>query len=135
MSIAALAQQTRERVVTQSTRVLLNLVPQASEGAQATQKYFAKFLSFVAVVGFLALLGVNTLLAQDAFVLSELKLESKMIADQREAISRKMEIYSSPQALANQAAALGMSPSEDPTFLNLTQEMPVVTDESGITRG
>ena len=135
MSIAALAQQTRERVVTQSSRVLLNIVPQASEGAQATQKYFAKFLSFVAVVGFLVLLGVNTLLAQDAFVLSELKLESKMIADQREAISRKMEIYSSPQALANQAAALGMSPSEDPTFLNLPQEMPVVTDESGITRG
>ncbi len=135
MSIAALAQQTRARVVTQSSRVLLSIVPQASEGAQATQKYFAKFLSFVAVVGFLVLLGVNTLLAQDAFVLSELKLESKMIADQREAISRKMEIYSSPQALANQAAALGMSPSEDPTFLNLTQEMPVLTDESGITRG
>jgi len=28
-----------------------------------------------------------------------------------------------------------MSPSENPTFLNLTDEMPVVTDESGITRG
>jgi hypothetical protein len=111
------------------------IVPQATEGVQATQKYFAKFLTLVAVIGFLSLLGVRTLLAQDAFVLSELKLESKMIADQREAISRKMEIYSSPQALANQAAALGMSPSENPTFLNLTQEMPVVTDESGITRG
>lgn len=135
MSIAALAQQTRERVVTHSARAILKIVPQATEGAQATQKYFAKFLTFVAVIGFLALLGVNTLLAQDAFVLSELKLESKMIADQREAISRTMEMYSSPQALANQAAALGMSPSEDPTFLNLTQEMPVVTDESGITRG
>ena len=135
MSIAALAQQTRERVTTHSSRVLLMIVPQATEGVQATQKYFAKFLSFVAVVGFLALLGVHTLLAQDAFVLSELKLESKMIADQREAISRKMEIYSSPQALANQATELGMSPSENPTFLNLTQEMPVVTDESGITRG
>jgi len=135
MSIAALAQQTRERVLTQSSQALLKIVPQATEGAQATHKYFAKFLTFVAVIGFLALLGVNTLLAQDAFVLSELKLESKMIADQREAISRKMEMYSSPQALANQAAALGMSPSEDPTFLNLTQEMPVVIDESGITRG
>ncbi len=135
MSIAALAQQTRERVVTHSARAILKIVPQTSEGAQATQKYFAKFLTFVAIIGFLALLGVNTLLAQDAFVLSELKLESKMIADQREAISRTMEMYSSPQALANQAAALGMSPSEDPTFLNLTQEMPVVTDESGITRG
>lgn len=135
MSIAALAQQTRERVVTHSSRALLKIVPQASEGAQATQKYFAKFLTLVAIVGFLGLLGVNTLLAQDAFVLSELKLESKQIADQREAISRKMEMYSSPQALANQAAALGMSPSENPTFLNLTQGMPEVTDESGITRG
>jgi hypothetical protein len=135
MSIAALAQHTRERVLTHSSKALLKIVPQTTEGTQATHKYFAKFLTFVAVIGFLALLGVNTLLAQDAFVLSELKLESKMIADQREAISRKMEIYSSPQALANQAAALGMSPSEDPTFLNLTQEMPVVTDESGITRG
>ena len=46
-----------------------------------------------------------------------------------------METYSSPQALANQAAALGMSPSEDPTFLDLTQEIPVVTNENGITRG
>jgi hypothetical protein len=135
MSIAALAQQTRERVMTQSSRALLKIVPQTSEGTQATHKYFAKFVSLVAVIGFLALLGINTLLAQDAFVLSELKYESKMIADQREAISRKMETFSSPQALANQAAALGMSPSEDPTFLNLTQEMPVVTDESGITRG
>jgi hypothetical protein len=135
MSIAALAQQTRERVMTQSSRALLKIVPQTSEGTQATHKYFAKFVSLVAVIGFLALLGINTLLAQDAFVLSELKYESKMIADQREAISRKMETFSSPQALANQAAALGMSPSEDPTFLNLTQEMPLVTDESGITRG
>jgi hypothetical protein len=135
MSIAALAQPTRERVMTQSSRALLKIVPQTSEGTQATHKYFAKFVSLIAVIGFLALLGINTLLAQDAFVLSELKYESKMIADQREAISRKMETYSSPQALANQAAALGMSPSEDPTFLNLTQEMPLVTDESGITRG
>jgi hypothetical protein len=135
MSIAALAQQTRERVVTHSSRALLKIVPQTSDGVQATHKYFAKFVTLVAVIGFLALLGVNTLLAQDAFVLSELKYESKMIADQREAISRKMETYSSPQALANQAAALGMSPSENPTFLNLTQEISVITEENGITRG
>ncbi len=135
MSIAALAQQTRDRVVTHSSRALLKIVPKTSEGTQATHMYFAKFVSIVSVIGFLALLGVNTLLAQDAFVLSELKYESKMIADQREAILRKMETYSSPQALANQAAALGMSPSEDPTFLDLSQEIPVVSNENGITRG
>jgi hypothetical protein len=46
-----------------------------------------------------------------------------------------MESYSSPQALANQAAALGMKPSENPTFLNITPVMPVVEDEGGIARG
>lgn len=135
MSIAALAQQTRAKVITQSSRALLKIVPPATDGVQATHKYFAKFLTVIACLGFLALLGINTLLAQDAFVLSELKYESKMIADQREAISRKMENYSSPQALANQAAALGMKPSENPTFLNITPAMPVVEDESGIARG
>jgi hypothetical protein len=135
MSIAALAQQTRAKVITQSSRALLKIVPPATDGAQETHKYFAKFLTVIASLGFLALLGINTLLAQDAFVLSELKYESKMIADQREAISRKMESYSSPQALANQAAALGMKPSENPTFLNITPVMPVVEDESGIARG
>lgn len=135
MSIAALAQQTRAKVITQSSRALLKIVPPATDGAQETHKYFAKFLTAIACLGFLALLGINTLLAQDAFVLSELKYESKMIADQREAISRKMESYSSPQALANQAAALGMKPSENPTFLNITPVMPVVEDESGIARG
>jgi hypothetical protein len=135
MSIAALTQQTREKVLTQSSRAFLKIVPQSSEDVQETRKYFAKFLTIVSLVGFFGLLGINTLLAQDAFVLSELKVESKMIADQREAIARKMESYSSPQALANQAAALGMSPSEDPTFLNLTPEIPVVEDQGGIARG
>ncbi|MFM9150983.1 MAG: hypothetical protein ACKOPU_01740 [Candidatus Planktophila sp.] len=135
MSIAALAAQTREKVASHSSRALLKIVPSSSEEVQETQKYFAKFLTVVAALGFLALLGINTLLAQDAFVLSELKSESKMIADQREAISRTTEKYSSPQALANQAAALGMSPSENPKFLDLTPQMPAVLDEGGITRG
>jgi hypothetical protein len=74
-------------------------------------------------------------LALDAFVLSELKSDAKMIADQREAISRKMELYSSPQALADRAAQLGMSPSENPTFLDISPTMPVLSDGQGVTRG
>lgn len=135
MSIVALAQHTREKVLTHSSRALLKIVPPSSEVTQETRKYFAKFLTIVSVLGFFSLLGINTLLAQDAFVLSELKVESKMIADQHEAIARKMESYSSPQALANQASVLGMSPSENPTFLNLTPKIPEVSPESGITRG
>jgi hypothetical protein len=135
MSILAIAHNARERVVTQSSRAFLKIVPETPQAVQETRRFFATFLTVVAAIGFLALLAINTLLAQDAFVLSELKSEAKMIADQREAISRKMELYSSPQALANQAALLGMSSSENPTFLDISPKMPPLTNEEGVTRG
>jgi hypothetical protein len=135
MSILAIAHHARERVVTQSSRAFLKIVPETPQAVQETRRFFATFLTFVAAIGFLALLAINTLLAQDAFVLSELKSEAKMIADQREAISRKMELYSSPQALANQAALLGMSSSENPTFLDVSTKMQPLTNEEGVTRG
>mgnify|MGYP000029296321 CR=1 FL=1 len=127
MSIAALAQQTRERVTTHSSRVLLMIVPQATEGVQATHKYFAKFLTIVAVIGFLSLLGVRTLLAQDAFELTSLKLEAKLVSDEREAIARQIDKLSSPEALAKSATDLGMKPSENPTFLSL--DKPLLEEE------
>jgi len=135
MSILAIAHHARERVVTQSSRAFLKIVPETPQAVQETRRFFATFLTVVAAIGFLALLAINTLLAQDAFVLSELKSEAKMIADQREAISRKMELYSSPQALANQAALLGMSSSENPTFLDVSPKMPPLTNEEGVTSG
>lgn len=135
MSILAIAHHARERVVTQSSRAFLKIVPETPQSVQETRRFFATFLTVVAAIGFLALLAINTLLAQDAFVLSELKVEAKMIADQREAISRKMELYSSPQALANQAALLGMNSSENPTFLDISPKMPLLTSEEGVTRG
>jgi hypothetical protein len=135
MSILAIAHHARDRVITQSSRALLKIVPETPQAVQETRRLFATFLSAIAAIGFLALLAVNTLLAQDAFVLSELKSEAKMIADQREAISRQMELFSSPQALANQAALLGMSPSENPTFLDVSPKMPPVANGEGVTRG
>ena len=135
MSILAFAHQTRERVLSQSSRTLLRIVPETPEAVYETRRFFATFITVIASVGFLALLAINTLLAHDAFVLSELKSDAKMIADQREAISRKMELYSSPQALANRAAQLGMSPSENPTFLDISPRTPPLSDRQGITRG
>jgi hypothetical protein len=65
------------------------------------------------------LLLINTLLAQDAFELTSLKLEAKLVSDEREAIARQMDKLSSPDALARAATELGMKPSENPTFLSL----------------
>ena len=71
-------------------------------------------------VGPVAWSGVaDALLAQDAFTLSNLKVEAKLVADQRDAINRRIDAYSAPESLARSAAALGMKPSETPIFLNL----------------
>ena len=109
----------RQKLTEKSVEVFLRLVPSVSEGTQATHRFFATFLSVVAGVGLLILLAVNILLAQDAFTLSELKAEAKVVADQREAINRQIEAASSPEALAAKAQSLGMRPSNSPVFLNL----------------
>jgi hypothetical protein len=109
----------KRHVVERTAQVIHATFPQVSVAEQASRKYFAIFVSSVSIAGFMALLGVNTLLAQDAFTLSNLKIEAKMVADQRDAVTRKIDSYSAPEALAQAATALGMKPSETPIFLNL----------------
>ena len=118
----------RKPVGERTAEVILGLFPDVSSGARATQKYFAKFLTIVSLLGFLALLGINTLLAQDAFTLSNLKYEAKQLADQRDAINRSIDSYAAPENLAAAATLLGMRPSETPVFLNLTPA-------TGVTNG
>jgi hypothetical protein len=109
----------RQKLTEKSVEVFLKLVPSVSEGTQATHRFFAIFLSVVGGAGLLILLAINILLAQDAFTLSELKAEAKVVSDQREAINRQIEAASSPEALAAKAQELGMRPSNSPIFLNL----------------
>ena len=109
----------KRQVVERTAQVIHATFPQVSFAQQASRKYFAIFVSSVSIAGFMALLGINTLLAQDAFTLSNLKVEAKMVADQRDAVTRKIDAHSAPEALAQAAAALGMKPSETPIFLNL----------------
>lgn len=116
----------KRQVVETTAKVIQGAFPQVSVAQQASRKYFAIFVSTISVAGFLALLGINTLLAQDAFTLSNLKVEAKMVADQRDAITRSIDAHSAPEALAQAAAALGMKPSETPIFLNITSN-PEVT--------
>lgn len=118
----------KRQVVDRTAKVIHATFPQVSVAQHASRKYFATFVSTVGALGFLALLGINTLLAQDAFTLSNLKIEAKMVADQRDAVTRKIDFHSSPQSLARAAGALGMKPSETPIFLNLTKK-------DSVTRG
>jgi hypothetical protein len=110
----------KRQVVETSAKIIQGAFPQVSVAQQASRKVFAIFATGISVAGFLALLGINTLLAQDAFTLSNLKVEAKLVADQRDAINRRIDAHAAPDALAAKAAALGMKPSETPIFLNLS---------------
>jgi hypothetical protein len=120
--------RSKEIFAEKSSQVVLKLVPDISSGKQADRKFFATFVTVVGVIGLMFLLLINTLLAQDAFELTSLKLEAKRVSDEREAIARQMDKLSSPDALARAATELGMKPSENPTFLSLDKpviEVPV----------
>ena len=111
--------RSRELIAEKTNQVALKIVTNDSESKQAERKFFALFISVSSVVGVAVLLLINTLLAQDAFELSRLKTESRLVSDQREALAREIENSSSPSALARSATALGMRPSDSPIFLNL----------------
>ena len=131
MAMTALAPaitRSKEIFAEKTSQVALKLVPDLSDGKQADRKFFATFVSVVGGIGLMFLLLINTLLAQDAFELTSLKLEAKLVSDEREAIARQIDKLSSPEALAKSATALGMKPSENPTFLSLDKpviEVPV----------
>jgi hypothetical protein len=127
MAMTALAPaitRSKEIFAEKTSQVALKLVPNVSDGKQADRKFFAVFVSIVGGIGLLLLLLINTLLAQDAFTLTNLKMEAKLVSDEREAIARQIDKLSSPDALAKSATALGMKPSENPTFLSL--DKPVI---------
>lgn len=118
-AIAPAITRTTTSVAKKSTRAALQIVTDVSEGKQANRKFFALFISALGSVFLLALLLINTLLAQDAFELSQLKDDLKLTSDQYEAVTHEIERISSPAVLAQEAKKLGMKPSETPTFLNL----------------
>ena len=118
-ALAAAITRSKEIFAEKTSQVALKLVPNVSDGKQADRKFFAIFVSVVGGIGLMLLLLINTLLAQDAFELTNLKLEAKLVSDEREAIARQIDKISSPEALAKSATALGMKPSENPTFLSL----------------
>jgi hypothetical protein len=118
-SLAPAVTRSRKILTEKTAEVALRLVPEPTVGKQADRKFFAVLVSIVGIAGLMFLLLINTLLAQDAFKLSELKAEAKLVSDQREAIAREIDAISSPEALAKKAAELGMKPSKVPNFLDL----------------
>ena len=120
-AIAPAITKRTSRVAQKSTRAALRIVADVSAGNPATSRSYALFITVIGVVFLLALLFINTLLAQDAFELSKLQADLKLSSDQYEAVTREIERISSPAVLSQEAQKLGMKPSLTPTFLNLDE--------------
>lgn len=126
MALSALApaiERSRKVVVNRSAQAVLRLVPDLKPiaGEQATDRVFYGVIGAILSAGLLGLLGINILLGNDAVRIRELKIESISLNEEREAALRELDRVSSPKSLASQARALGMVPSQSPTFIDLSQ--------------
>lgn len=139
MAITALApsiSRSKKKVFERSSEVALRLVPKIDIDKRADQKVFILFLTGIGALGLVSLLFINTLLAQDAFKLSKLQLEARLLTDQREAYIRQLDRISSPMALSTAATEMGMAPSATPIFLNLDEpKIPTTNAVAGGSNG
>jgi hypothetical protein len=113
-------ERSRKAVSQTTAKAVLRLVPEMESGKQTSDKDFVIAISSIFITGLLALLIINTALAQDAFKLQQLKQQATVLADQREAILRQVAEKASPENLAASAAKLGMVASTNPRFLDLS---------------
>jgi hypothetical protein len=110
----------RKIVREKTNQVVLRLVPDTQAGQVAADRTFGMILVGIFTIGLLGLLVINTALAEDAFVLQDLKQQAQIITDQREAILRELAAQSSPDKLAQSAVDLGMIASNEIHFLDLS---------------
>ena len=110
----------RRVVKEQTNRVVLKLVPEVKSGQAVADRTFGIILATIFTLGLFALLVINTALAQDAFKLSELKVQAQILKDEREAILKEVAKKSSPDQLAESASNLGMIAAKKPYFLDMS---------------
>ena len=87
---------------------------------RASRGVFALVVTTVLAIGMLSILLINTSLAQGAFTISELKSEQSALLQQEEALTEAVAAIAAPESLERQARAMGMVPSENPVFLDVT---------------
>jgi hypothetical protein len=74
----------------------------------------------VVSTGLLALLGLNTVVAQNAFTLDRLERRSAALAADEQRLEREVAALEAPGNVAARAHALGLVPASDPAFLRLS---------------
>lgn len=73
----------------------------------------------VLALGLLAILFVNTMVAQGGFALVELKAEQSRLQERRQALEASIALAAAPASLEASARALGMVQGKAPAFLDV----------------
>ncbi len=100
-------------------RTELRLVPAPRRRRAARAPFVVMVLGLLAG-GLVGLLLLNTVLAQGAFTVSDLKKRVSALTDQEQALLQVVAAEQAPQKLATRALALGMVPSTNPAFIRLS---------------
>ena len=95
-----------------------------TQGITADRIHPRKFILIVGTV-FTVCLLLKSLISiwttSDAFTLQELKHQRNLVQDQRDSLLMKVNQLSSPDLLAVSATKLGMKPTENITYLDMSQ--------------
>ena len=96
----------------------LRVVPAAI--GQPGNGVFAAVCMVLLVGGLVALLMLNTAMAEGSFTLNRLQNTSGELADTQDALTQAIDAQRSPANLAARAAKLGMVPADSAAFLRLS---------------
>lgn len=86
---------------------------------RASRGVFLLLVAGTLVVGMIAMLVINTSLAQGAFTVSELEARQAALTQQEQALSQSVAAAAAPDLLEQRARALGMVPSQTPVFIRV----------------
>jgi cell division protein FtsB len=114
MSVATVRVSPRPAAVPPTS---LTVVPRPRP--KAGRGVFGLLLLLLLVGGLMTLLGLNTALAQDSFVVQNLQTQQAQLDDQEQQLSQQVADLESPEVLASKARALGMIRGGRPTFLTV----------------
>lgn len=86
---------------------------------KASRGVFAILVASLLGLGLVAMLLINTQLAQGAFVVSELTQQKAELAEREAVLNEEVAAAAAPSALSERARSLGMIPSQTPAFLRV----------------
>jgi cell division protein FtsL len=116
MTTAFVAEPRRVPPGQRQPRPPLTVVP-SHRPRPAKMPFVLLVVTFLAA-GLIALLMLNTKLAENSFRLQNLQTESTQLAEQEQALRQEVAVNSSPQRLAELAKRHGMVPKENPAFID-----------------